>query len=161
MKLISFQRDSRSTWGAVVDAAQDRDGALRGGVVDLGRRLPQWPQLIDCLRADGLAVARGLAVRGNVELDARDLRLLRPIPYPEKILCVGVNYAERNEEYRDGSDAPKYPSLFVRAPDSLGAHRDALLRPPESEQLDYEGEITIVIGKAGRRIPAGRAREHV
>jgi 5-carboxymethyl-2-hydroxymuconate isomerase len=74
---------------------------------------------------------------------------------------VGVNYAERNEEYRDGAQAPKYPSLFIRTPDSLVGHGTPLRRPPESEQLDYEGEIVIVIGRPGRRIPAAQARAHV
>jgi 5-carboxymethyl-2-hydroxymuconate isomerase len=79
----------------------------------------------------------------------------------EKILCVGVNYGNRNAEYRDGSDQPKYPSLFPRFPGSLAGHREPLLRPPESPQLDYEGEIAIIIGKGGRRIPEATAESHI
>jgi 5-carboxymethyl-2-hydroxymuconate isomerase len=77
------------------------------------------------------------------------------------VICVGVNYAERNEEYGDGSERPKWPSLFMRTAGSLVAHGEAILRPPESTQLDYEGEIAIVIGRAGRRIPRARATEHI
>lgn len=84
-----------------------------------------------------------------------------PFPRPGKILCVGVNYPERNAEYKDGSDAPKYPSLFVRFPNSFVGDGEPILRPPESTQFDYEGEIVIVVGKAGRRIPEARAREHI
>ncbi|RPH46242.1 MAG: FAA hydrolase family protein, partial [Burkholderiales bacterium] len=80
---------------------------------------------------------------------------------PGKIVCIGVNYAERNEEYRDGSERPRFPSLFMRTPGSLVAHGEAILRPPESPQLDYEGEIAVVIGTAGRRIPRERAATHV
>ncbi|MBV8601143.1 MAG: fumarylacetoacetate hydrolase family protein [Candidatus Eremiobacteraeota bacterium] len=80
---------------------------------------------------------------------------------PGKIFCIGVNYRDRNAEYRDASDAPKYPSIFMRTPGSLVGHGEPILRPPESQQLDYEGEIVLVIGKAGRRIPASAAREHV
>ena len=67
----------------------------------------------------------------------------------------------RNEEYKDNSDAPKYPSLFVRMPDTLVGHGQPILRPSESEQLDYEGEIAIVIGKTGRRIPEDQAESHI
>jgi 2-keto-4-pentenoate hydratase/2-oxohepta-3-ene-1,7-dioic acid hydratase in catechol pathway len=74
---------------------------------------------------------------------------------------VGVNYPERNAEYKDGSDAPKYPSLFVRFPSSFVGHGAALIRPPESTQLDYEGEIVIVVGKRGRRIAETDARAHI
>ena len=163
VKLISFQQDGRASWGAVVGEASPRGArfAPGAGVVDLGARMPAHRTLGSFLAdGDGLA-ARRLAVDANADLALSDVRLARPIPFPEKILCVGVNYAERNEEYRDDSQAPKYPSLFVRTPDSLVAHGQPILRPPESRQLDYEGEIVIVIGKPGRRIPAERAREHV
>jgi 5-carboxymethyl-2-hydroxymuconate isomerase len=163
MTLISFEYGGRAGWGAVVgDAAQRGTGFASGaGVVDLGRRMPEHGTLGDFLARGDAAAARRAAVDVNADLALADVRLARPIPWPEKILCVGVNYAERNEEYRDDSQAPKYPSLFVRTPDSLVAHGEAVLRPPESPQLDYEGEIVIVIGKAGRRVPAERAREHV
>jgi 2-keto-4-pentenoate hydratase/2-oxohepta-3-ene-1,7-dioic acid hydratase in catechol pathway len=80
---------------------------------------------------------------------------------PGKIVCVGVNYTGRNAEYKDGSDAPKYQSLFLRLPDSFVAHRQPLVRPPESVQFDYEGEIAVVIGRAGRRITPDAAMSHV
>jgi 2-keto-4-pentenoate hydratase/2-oxohepta-3-ene-1,7-dioic acid hydratase in catechol pathway len=80
---------------------------------------------------------------------------------PGKIICVGVNYPERNAEYKDGSDTPKYPSLFVRFPSSFVGHGQPLVRPLESTQFDYEGEIVIVVGKRGRRISEARARDHI
>jgi 5-carboxymethyl-2-hydroxymuconate isomerase len=83
------------------------------------------------------------------------------LPAPEKILCVGVNYHNRNEEYRDGSELPKFPSLFMRAPTSFTAHERPLIRPRESTQLDYEGEIAIVIGRGGRRIAREDATAHI
>ena len=86
---------------------------------------------------------------------------LPPIPAPEKIICIGVNYPDRNEEYKDGQEAPKYPSMFIRFPRSFVGHDAPLMRPRASEQLDYEGEIVIVIGKAGRRIPESTALEHI
>jgi 2-keto-4-pentenoate hydratase/2-oxohepta-3-ene-1,7-dioic acid hydratase in catechol pathway len=83
------------------------------------------------------------------------------LPNPEKIICVGVNYRNRNEEYRDGSELPKYPSLFLRTPGSFTGHGAALIRPRESDELDYEGELAIVIGRGGRRIPKEEALAHI
>ncbi len=80
---------------------------------------------------------------------------------PGKIFCVGVNYPNRNEEYRDNSDQPPYPSLFMRTPESFVGHNEPILRPPESGQLDYEGESALVIGKSGRRIPETQALDHI
>jgi 2-keto-4-pentenoate hydratase/2-oxohepta-3-ene-1,7-dioic acid hydratase in catechol pathway len=80
---------------------------------------------------------------------------------PEKILCIGVNYGNRNEEYKDNSDAPKYPSMFFRTPGSFVGHGAPLIRPPESPQLDYEGEIVLVIGKECHRIKPEQARDHI
>ena len=98
---------------------------------------------------------------GGAGIALADAALDVPIPDPGKILCVGVNYANRNAEYKDGTEAPQYPSLFMRTPRSFVPHGASILVPLESSQLDYEGEIVLVIGKAGRRIPADRAMHHV
>ena len=90
-----------------------------------------------------------------------DVRLTAPLPSPGKIICVGVNFPDRNAEYKDGQSAPANPSLFIRFPGSFVGHGDDLRRPPESEQLDYEGEIAIVIGTGGRRIEAANAWDHI
>ncbi|MEK1869510.1 MAG: fumarylacetoacetate hydrolase family protein, partial [Ensifer adhaerens] len=95
----------------------------------------------------------------DISLD--DIRFEIPVPAPEKIICVGVNFPDRNEEYKDGQAAPSNPSLFIRFPRSFTGHGQPLIRPPESPQLDYEGEIVIVIGKGGRRIPEATALDHV
>jgi len=84
-----------------------------------------------------------------------------PLPRPGKLFCVGVNYPDRNAEYKDGSAQPSYMSLFPRYISGFVGHNENLVRPPESEQLDYEGEIVLVIGKAGRRIAEADAYDHV
>jgi len=84
-----------------------------------------------------------------------------PIPAPEKIICIGVNYPDRNAEYKDGSDAPKYPSMFMRTARSFVGHNTPLVRPHASQQLDYEGELAIVIGKPGRHIGESQALDHI
>ena len=105
--------------------------------------------LVELYAADGASVALA------------DVTLTAPLPSPGKIICVGVNFPDRNAEYKDGQSALANPSLFIRFPGSFVGHGDDLRRPPESEQLDYEGEIAIVIGTGGRRIEAANAWEHI
>jgi 2-keto-4-pentenoate hydratase/2-oxohepta-3-ene-1,7-dioic acid hydratase in catechol pathway len=151
MKFLSFRKEGRSGFGAVVD----------GGVVDLAARFPDLPDLRAVLRAGRLGELAA-AVRGCfADFGMDDFRYLPTIPNPEKIICIGVNYANRNAEYKDGSEVPQYPSVFMRSRESLTGHEEPILRPPESDQLDYEGEIVLVIGKGGRRIAENRAHEHI
>jgi 2-keto-4-pentenoate hydratase/2-oxohepta-3-ene-1,7-dioic acid hydratase in catechol pathway len=132
-----------------------------GALFDMGRRSAgRLSSLVDLIAADGLAAAHALA-GGTPDAHLRDVTMLPPIAPGAKIVCVGVNYPERNNEYKDGSDAPKYPSLFVRFPSSFVGHGQPIVRPPESKQLDYEGEIVLVIGKRGRRICEAHARGHI
>lgn len=153
MKLVSYLLAGEARWGAAIDT----------GVVELGRRLPGIPSVAALLEGGPAALAEARALLAGAAADHAlpDLQLQMPVPDPRKIFCIGVNYAHRNAEYKDGSDLPKYPSIFMRVPDSFVAHGQALLRPLESQQLDYEGEIGIVIGKAGRRIARADALDHI
>jgi 2-keto-4-pentenoate hydratase/2-oxohepta-3-ene-1,7-dioic acid hydratase in catechol pathway len=151
MRLLSFEANGSASFGII-------EG---DGVIDLAPRLPDVADLQTLFVADRLDDAAAAAKGADRDYGLDEIRFLRPILYPEKIICIGVNYADRNAEYRDGSDMPKYPSIFMRAPGSLVGHRQAIVRPPESDQLDYEGEIAIVIGKGGRRIAEGEAESHI
>lgn len=151
MKFLSFQINGRKSWGAAVD----------GGIVDLGAHHDELIDLRAAIRADALAQLAVEAAKLDAALSLHDIEFLPTIPNPEKIICIGVNYANRNTEYRDGSAPPKYPSVFMRTRESLVGHEQHLLNPPESDQLDYEGEIVIVIGKEGRRIPEHAAADFV
>ncbi len=151
MRLASYTIRGRSSYGAVVG----------DGVVDLRLRFgARHPTLLDLLRANALHEARAALLGVRPDFPLAEVELLPPLPAPEKILCIGVNYANRNLDF-DDPNVPKYPSMFYRAPNSLVAHGAALVRPKVSEQLDYEGEIALVIGRAGRHIPRERALEHV
>jgi 2-keto-4-pentenoate hydratase/2-oxohepta-3-ene-1,7-dioic acid hydratase in catechol pathway len=152
MQLISFARAGRTGYGAVKD----------GGVVDLGSRLGRdAPTLLDMI-ADALpARAAEIVARAAPDFGLKDVTLDLPLPRPGKILCIGINYLDRNAEYNDGSEQPKHPSVFLRVPASFVAHGAPLIRPPETRQFDYEGEIALVIGKTGRRIPRAAAMSHV
>ena len=152
MKLASFETERGASYGIV---AAD-------GVIDAGARLgSQFPDLLSVIAARATEGLRSLASNAKPDYSLNEIRLRRPVTRPGKILCVGVNYADRNAEYKDNSDQPKYPSLFVRFPDSLVGHDEPLVRPPESKQLDYEGEVALVIGRAGRRISETDAMSHV
>ncbi len=145
MKICRFDAGTGWRLGAVVE----------GGVADLTARFGL---------ADLTAMIRAgapLALPREPDASADAIRLDQPMPEARRIFCIGVNYMNRNEEYRDGSEAPAHPSIFVRSPLSFTGPDMPLIRPPESEQLDYEGEIVLVIGKPGRRIPQSRAMEHV
>ncbi len=151
MKLASFKVRGRDSFGAVVGE----------GVVDLKTRLaPKYSSVLDLLRRDGLDEARETVQGVRPDFQLAEVELMQPIADPEKILCIGINYANRNADYGD-QDAPKYPSMFFRTPGSLVAHGQPIVRPPESEQLDYEGEIALVIGRSGRRIPESEALDFV
>ncbi len=129
------------------------------GVVDLSARFPEIADLGQLLAADRLDDAR--RHEGDPADHALgDVTIEQPIPTPGKIFCIGVNYGGRAAEYADPTDAAN-PSVFVRFAESFVAHGQPLVRPPESEQLDYEGEIVAVIGRPGRRIPVDRARHHI
>jgi 2-keto-4-pentenoate hydratase/2-oxohepta-3-ene-1,7-dioic acid hydratase in catechol pathway len=89
-------------------------------------------------------------VRPDIPL--AEVELLPPLPAPEKILCVGINYKDRERDY-DFAEPPKYPSMFYRAPNSVVGSGQKLIRPKVSEQLDYEGEIALVIGRECKHVP--------
>lgn len=149
MRLASYQLSGRESYGIVRD----------DGILDLGRRLPDAPGLKDAIASGALAETLYTGEPSDVALSDVTLRI--PILNPEKIWCIGVNYADRNAEYKDGSQLPKYPSLFCRTPSSFVGHGTPLERPKVSTQLDYEGEIVLVIGKAGRHIARESAMDHV
>lgn len=151
LRFLSFEIDGKASWGGVTD----------GGVVDLGARFKELEDLRAAIRAGRLGELAAVAASSAVACSLDDISYLPTIPNPEKIICIGVNYANRNEEYKDGTEPPKYPSVFMRTRESLVGHQQSILDPPESDQLDYEGEIVLVIGKEGRRIPEHRAHEYV
>jgi 2-keto-4-pentenoate hydratase/2-oxohepta-3-ene-1,7-dioic acid hydratase in catechol pathway len=135
---------------------------MADGVVDLfARHGERWPSLREVIEEGALASLAEEAAVLPADHALADITYEIPIPAPEKIICVGVNFPDRNEEYRDGQAAPPNPSLFVRFPRSFTGHDRPLIRPPESTQLDYEGEIVIVIGKGGRRVSEAEALGHV
>lgn len=132
------------------------------GIVDLSARYgKRWPSLREVIEAGALISLAQEAAGLPADIPLSEVTFEIPIPTPEKIICVGVNFPDRNEEYRDGQAAPSNPSLFIRFPRSFTGHGQPMIRPPESPQLDYEGEVVIVIGKGGRRIAEAQSLDHI
>ncbi len=152
MKLLSFEIASKASFGVIV---QD-------GVMELAGRLGSEVRSVQSLfESQGLGMVQELIEHSEPDHSLDAIEFLPPVPTPQKIFCVGVNYTNRNEEYKDESTLPKYPSIFMRTPGSFVGHRGSIARPPESNQLDYEGEIAIVIGIGGRRISERDAARHI
>jgi len=151
MNLATFTADGQQLWGAVTD----------GGMIALSQEFPQWKTLRNVIEAEAVQTVLDAAAGKSATHAIGTFRWDIPVPDPEKIICVGVNVPDRNAEYKDGQEAPPNMSLFIRFPRSFVGHETPLTRPPETPQLDYEGEIAIVIGKGGRRIPEAEALSHI
>ncbi len=152
MQLATIRADGEQLYGILRE----------DGFVALSADFPQWKTLRNVIEADALKeLAHAAQDRAITHAPPGRFTLEIPVPDPEKIICVGVNFPDRNAEYKDGQDAPPNMSLFIRFPRSFTGHAQPLIRPPETPQLDYEGEIAIVIGKGGRRIPEAEAYDHI
>src|SRR4029079_3886991 len=125
LKLASFTTNGRTSYGAVVG----------DGIVDLGPRLT-YASVLDVLRAGALDEAKK-AANAKPDLALKDVTLLRPVVFPEKILCIGVNYGNRHAEDKDGTEHAKYPSFFFRPPGSWGGWGEPLVKPSVTQQFDY------------------------
>lgn len=149
MRFSTYSADGRTHYGAATD----------GGMIALDSAFPDWPTLLDAVKAGGLDRLVEAATGASITHAVFQYEMV--LPNAPRILCVGVNFPDRNAEYKDGSAQPKYMSLFPRFASGFTGHDRPLIRPPESHTLDYEGEVAIVIGKGGRRIAQDDAYEHI
>ncbi len=148
MKLVSFLDGGRELFGVVAG----------DGVVAMAERIGQ-PTLRDALAAGALADMRRLAMEEKPDRELAEIKFLPVIPRPEKILCAGINYLAHAAE--TGRETPRAPSLFARFADTLVGHGGAMIRPRVSREFDFEGELAVVIGRAGRHIAAAQALDYV
>ncbi|MDG1064918.1 MAG: fumarylacetoacetate hydrolase family protein, partial [Luminiphilus sp.] len=151
IRAVSFRVGEKASWGVTTDGV---------GIVDLGARYG-GSVLERLVSGKGIASLSELADQHSSDLSVTDTVLMPPVVCGPKIICIGVNYANRNAEYKDQTPDPEWPSLFMRGQESFTGSGQSLWRPPESPQLDYEGEIVMVIGKSGHRIPQEKAMTHV
>ncbi|MDB5967197.1 MAG: hydrolase family protein [Polaromonas sp.] len=147
MKIISYRHQQQPGWGMVTDA----------GIVPL--HSPQHPTLLSALQAGALDQLAAAAKGRPAVAQLADVEFLPVVTEPGKIFCVGHNYEEHRIETQ--RDKTQHPLLFLRVAESQTGHLQPILMPMESGQLDYEGEIAVIIGKAGRRIAEADAWSYV
>lgn len=151
MRYVTYHKGGKQYFGKATEA----------GIIELSSSFPQWRTLKNVIADGGFGQLEELASHREENYSFDEVRFDIPIPDPGKIICVGVNYPGRNEEFNDQNPAPKNPSLFVRFPRSLVGHKRPILIPKESEKLDFEAEIVIVISKEARRVPIDRALDYI
>lgn len=152
MRFIAFKgNDGRPALGLRI-GQELVDLTREGFPASLSSLLAQGPE--------GLSAARAAGERARSRIPLAGITYLPPVVDPGKAIAVGLNYVDHAAE-SPYKDAPKYPVLFHRFPQSWVAHGAPLVRPRVSEQFDYEGEMVVVIGKPGRYVPKERALDHV
>jgi len=148
MKFVSFRAAGRSRYGLVI----------RTGIVDLTKHRSE-PDLKSLIAADGLAAAANAHQDDKPDYRLDEVQFDALIPNPDKIICIGLNYFEHRNE--TGMTEHARPAIFTRFADTQIGHLDAVVRPKASEELDYEAELAIVIGKGGRYIKESEALAHI
>ncbi|MFN3524719.1 MAG: fumarylacetoacetate hydrolase family protein [Paracoccus sp. (in: a-proteobacteria)] len=150
MRITSFvMSDGAASYGLVVqDGLHAASAAFRARYPDL--RAVLTDRALDALRDDAA---------GNEAVDPASVTLLSPLPNPDKIICIGLNYMSHITE--TGRDKPARPSIFTRSASSLVGHDVPLIRPRASDWFDFEGELAVIIGTRGRDIPEDKALDHV
>lgn len=152
MKLASFIKDGKATYGGVKD---DR-------LVDLGPRFgAHFPDLKTLIASGALTDLSSFIETSADSTPLEKAEFLPVIPNPGKIFCIGVNYADHQKEM--GRGGSEHPTIFLRFPDTLVAHGQAawVPKPGISTAVDYECELAVIIGKGGRYIGADHALDHV
>ena len=149
MRLATFSTAQGASYGIVTAK----------GIVDLKRYLGnQYPDLLSLIAGNGFAEA-GKHAGASPDYKESDISFLPVIPNPGKILCVGLNYQDHVVE--TGRDNTEQPAIFIRVAESQVGHLQPIVRPKESKNLDFEAEIAVIIGTAGRRISQQSAYKHV
>jgi len=150
MKLVSYRHND-----------ENRYGAVKGdGIVELSRRLAgRYADLKALIAGDAVAEAQAIVAKSAADVALTSVELLPPIPNPEKIICVGINYEEHRVE--TGREKQGYPVLFPRFANSMVGHRRPLVKPRVSDRFDYEGELVAVIGRPGRGISQADSLKHI
>ena len=156
MRLVTYRTDGGPWRPGFLDGAEVRDSAALAAAAGVD---------VDCssnrtLLAAGSDAIRALAAVGGAEsLPLAEVELGPPVPDPQKIVCLGLNYRDHAAE--TGMPEPAAPILFAKFANSLIGHGAPIVRPTASEQIDYEAELAVVIGRKGKNIPKERAYEHV
>lgn len=154
MRLLSFEKNGAPTLGL----------RLGDEIVDLCKASPQLPSDMADFLAGGpeaLEAAGAAAERAMERLPLASIKHCVPVPRYDKNIGLGLNYLRHIREMDPNFETPEFPGMFMRVPSSTVAHNEPIIRPSISDTLDYEGELMVIVGKAGRHIPLDKALEHV
>jgi len=150
MKLVSFLRNNKPTWGVMVE----------GGAVDCGPKFgKKYPDLKALIAGRGIPDVKKFVKGRKADVPSAKIKYLPPIGNPDKIICIGLNYKSHVAE--TGRADAQYPTIFTRFANTQVGHNAPMLRAKVSEKYDYEGEVAVVIGKKGRYIAKEAALKHV
>jgi 2-keto-4-pentenoate hydratase/2-oxohepta-3-ene-1,7-dioic acid hydratase in catechol pathway len=153
MKLLSYLQDQQPRWGVLVG----------DGVAELGSRTGH-ATLAAFIASDDFARREALVEGLKAERPLVGLHFLPVIPQAEKIVCAVRNYMDHHQEVLAAGmhrELSSEPPIFLRVWRSQVGHEQPIVKPRVSDSLDWEGELAVIIGRAGRDIPAERAYEHV
>jgi 2-keto-4-pentenoate hydratase/2-oxohepta-3-ene-1,7-dioic acid hydratase in catechol pathway len=151
VRLVTYLQNGAARLGGIRD----------GGYVDLNEADPSLPASLKPLLAlgpGGLRQAADALARGRL-VDPHSVQLLAPVPDPQKVICVGLNYADHARE--SGQTPPAEPVIFCKFPTAVAAHGQPIVLPAVSQQVDYEAELVLVVGRGGRNIRKSEARSHI
>lgn len=153
MRLVTFKKGKGSQIGVRTDA----------GIVDLSIAAKDLPRDMIGLLAAGKGAMRKAAAAARKAPPRAIVKgrstMLPPVPNPGKIICVGLNYSDHAAEANLG--IPTSEILFLRVPNSIVGHGQAIIRPKASKHFDYEAELMIIIGRKGRNIPKSKTLDYV
>jgi 2-keto-4-pentenoate hydratase/2-oxohepta-3-ene-1,7-dioic acid hydratase in catechol pathway len=149
MKLASFRIEHRATWGIIAD----------GHAIDIGAALGPAYFDLKAFIQDGSPEAARAKIESAPRFSLDAISFLPVIPNPEKIFCVGLNYEEHRKE--TGRAVVTRPTIFARFANTQTGHKTDIIRPRVSTNLDFEGELAIIIGKPGRYIAREKAFDHI
>jgi 2-keto-4-pentenoate hydratase/2-oxohepta-3-ene-1,7-dioic acid hydratase in catechol pathway len=146
MRFVSYSQNGINGWGAL-------EGDL---IFDLSNIASS---LMSAIASSSLPQRSDEIAKDELNFVLGDVTLLPPIPEPKRVICIGQNYAAHRNEM--GGATTSSPLIFTRFPSSIVGHNEALIKPPESEQFDFEGELAVIIGTRGRRIAPEKALNHI
>jgi 2-keto-4-pentenoate hydratase/2-oxohepta-3-ene-1,7-dioic acid hydratase in catechol pathway len=150
MKLASYIADGQEVYGVVT----------ADGVITMNQRFGgHAASLREAITGGLLPQIKEAAAHGRADHKISDIKFLPVIPNPEKIMCVGINYKSHAAEH--GTEVPKAPNIFLRFVNTLVPHEGEMIRPKVSTSFDFEGELALVIGKAGRHIKQADALSYI
>jgi 2-keto-4-pentenoate hydratase/2-oxohepta-3-ene-1,7-dioic acid hydratase in catechol pathway len=154
MRYLSFKTGGRDSYGIITDK----------GIVDLGARFGNQYPTLKALITAGLPKDVAAAANGPVDLQESDIEYVTLLPDATNVWCLALNYVEHHNEVEAAGrvqELPKQPALFMRSIDSMVGHQQELMHPGVSEQFDYEGELGVIIGKAGRNVSEADAFNYI